>query len=83
MRRFCLFWLWTAAGDAAAAADSEASHAGRERFIEGWLTASLLFCVGPLTILGSLSDGLGGCLLYTSDAADERSRGDFGGGRII
>ncbi len=33
--------------------------AARERFIEGWLTASLLFCVGPLTILGSLSDGLG------------------------
>lgn len=32
---------------------------GRERFIEGWLSASLLFCVGPLTILGSLSDGLG------------------------
>lgn len=31
----------------------------RERFIEGWLTASLLFCVGPLTILGSLNDGLG------------------------
>lgn len=31
----------------------------RERFIEGWLTASLLFCVGPLAILGSLSDGLG------------------------
>lgn len=34
-------------------------HAERERFIEGWLTASLLFCVGPLTVLGSLSDGLG------------------------
>ena len=33
--------------------------AARERFIEGWLTASLLFCVGPLTILGSLDDGLG------------------------
>ncbi|MFI8523400.1 DUF554 domain-containing protein [Promicromonospora sukumoe] len=33
--------------------------AARERFIEGWLTASLLFCVGPLAILGSLSDGLG------------------------
>ncbi|KGN42720.1 DUF554 domain-containing protein [Knoellia aerolata] len=31
----------------------------REKFIEGWLGASLLFCVGPLTILGSLSDGLG------------------------
>jgi len=34
-------------------------HDARERFIEGWLSASLLFCVGPLTILGSLSDGLG------------------------
>jgi uncharacterized membrane protein YqgA involved in biofilm formation len=31
----------------------------RERFVERWLTTSLLFCVGPLTILGSLSDGLG------------------------
>lgn len=34
-------------------------HAARVRFIEGFLTASLVFCVGPLTILGSLSDGLG------------------------
>ena len=31
----------------------------RRRFVEGFVTASLLFCVGPLTILGSLSDGLG------------------------
>ncbi|MGI8701006.1 MAG: DUF554 domain-containing protein [Nocardioidaceae bacterium] len=31
----------------------------RRRFIEGFVAASLLFCVGPLTILGSLSDGLG------------------------
>lgn len=31
----------------------------RRRFIEGFLATSLLFCVGPLTILGSLSDGLG------------------------
>lgn len=31
----------------------------RHRFIEGFVTASLLFCTGPLTILGSLSDGLG------------------------
>lgn len=31
----------------------------RERFIEGFVSASLLFCVGPLAILGSLSDGLG------------------------
>jgi uncharacterized membrane protein YqgA involved in biofilm formation len=33
--------------------------AERRRFIEGFVAASLLFCVGPLTILGSLSDGLG------------------------
>ena len=32
---------------------------GRARFVEGFVSASLLFCVGPLTVLGSLSDGLG------------------------
>ena len=31
----------------------------RQRFIEGFVTASLIFCTGPLTILGSLNDGLG------------------------
>ena len=31
----------------------------RARFIEGFVSAALLFCVGPLTILGSLDDGLG------------------------
>ncbi len=31
----------------------------RSRFVEGFVTASLVFCVGPLTVLGSLSDGLG------------------------
>jgi len=31
----------------------------RERFIEAFVTSSLVFCVGPLTILGALSDGLG------------------------
>jgi len=31
----------------------------RARFVEGFVAASLVFCVGPLTILGSLSDGLG------------------------
>ena len=45
-----------AVGDAETHADADAA---RERFIEGWLSASLLFCVGPLAILGSLSDGLG------------------------
>ncbi len=41
------------------ATESGQDDTARERFIEGWLTASLLFCVGPLAILGSLSDGLG------------------------
>lgn len=41
------------------AAQAGPDRAARERFIEGWLTASLLFCVGPLAILGPLSDGLG------------------------
>jgi uncharacterized membrane protein YqgA involved in biofilm formation len=31
----------------------------RRRFVEGFVSASLVFCVGPLTILGSISDGLG------------------------
>jgi hypothetical protein len=30
------------------------------RFTRGFLTASLLFCVGPMTILGSINDGLSG-----------------------
>lgn len=35
----------------------EASAEGR--FIDGFVTASLVFCIGPLAILGSLNDGLG------------------------
>lgn len=31
----------------------------RRRFVDGFVTTSLLFCVGPLTVLGSLQDGLG------------------------
>jgi uncharacterized protein len=31
-----------------------------DKFILGFLTASLLFCVGPMTILGSIQDGLKG-----------------------
>lgn len=30
------------------------------RFMRGFLTASLVFCVGPMTILGSIQDGLTG-----------------------
>lgn len=31
----------------------------QHRFVEGFVSASLVFCVGPLTVLGSLQDGLG------------------------
>lgn len=34
-------------------------HEGGATFIEGFVTASLVFCVGPLAILGAVSDGLG------------------------
>ena len=33
--------------------------AGRRRFVNGFVTASLVFCVGPLTFLGALYDGMG------------------------
>lgn len=32
----------------------------QERFVCGFFTASLLFCVGPIAILGSIQDGLSG-----------------------
>jgi len=31
-----------------------------QRFINGFVTASLLFCIGPMAILGSIQDGLSG-----------------------
>lgn len=31
----------------------------RERFITGFVTASLVFCVGPLTFVGSIMNGMG------------------------
>jgi uncharacterized membrane protein YqgA involved in biofilm formation len=38
---------------------SGAGHESRARFIQGFVTSSLVFCVGPLTILGSINEGLG------------------------
>jgi uncharacterized protein len=32
---------------------------GESTFVEGFVSASMVFCVGPLTFLGALSDGLG------------------------
>lgn len=37
----------------------EAAAAQRDRFIQGFVTASMIYCVGPLTVLGALQDGLG------------------------
>ncbi len=34
--------------------------AGSGRFTEGFVTSSLVFCVGPMTVLGSIQDGLSG-----------------------
>jgi uncharacterized membrane protein YqgA involved in biofilm formation len=31
----------------------------RAQFVEGFVDSSLIFCIGPLAVLGSLSDGLG------------------------
>lgn len=47
-------WLETRVGSRAAAGASEGSIA------RAFVTASLVFCVGPLTILGSIQDGLTG-----------------------
>ncbi len=39
---------------------SKEQEDGTNRFVRGFLTASLLFCVGPIAILGSIQDGLSG-----------------------
>lgn len=38
---------------------ARATRSADSTFVEGFVTASLVFCVGPLAILGSISDGLG------------------------
>ena len=45
---------------------------GSEKFSEGRVTAFLLFCVGSLTILGTIQEGTGGSpdLLYTKSLMD-------------
>ena len=40
--------------------DSTSGVVTSTNFVHGFLTASLLFCVGPITILGSIQDGLTG-----------------------
>jgi len=42
------------------AGSGETDADGSSKFVRGFLTASILFCVGPMTILGSIQDGLTG-----------------------
>jgi uncharacterized membrane protein YqgA involved in biofilm formation len=37
----------------------EEADSRRARFIEGFVTSSLVFCIGPLTFVGSIQDGMG------------------------
>ncbi len=40
--------------------EAEAHPASQSRFLRGFLTASLLFCIGPMAILGSIQAGASG-----------------------
>ena len=40
--------------------EGTSGQAAQSRFVRGFLVASLLFCVGPIAILGSIQDGLTG-----------------------
>ncbi|WP_119067478.1 DUF554 domain-containing protein [Aggregatilinea lenta] len=51
-------WL-EARFSARTASDDAGTDDRRARFIQGFVTASLVFCVGPLTFLGSMQDGMG------------------------
>ncbi|MCL4239422.1 MAG: DUF554 family protein [Anaerolineae bacterium] len=52
-------WLQGRVQREAAGAGTASAHARQARFIEGFVTASLVFCVGPLTFVGSIQDGMG------------------------
>ena len=49
-----------------------AARSAGSTFVEGFVTASLTFCIGPLTILGSVADGVRGdaALLVVKSALD-------------
>ncbi len=59
-------------GGAGGGAGAAGGAVGGSRLSEGFFTATLLFCVGPLTVLGSIDDGLRGDidLLTTKSVLD-------------
>jgi len=48
------------AADQTSGAETRDAVTGTTQFSRAFLTASLVFCVGPMTILGSIQDGLSG-----------------------
>ncbi len=48
------------------------ARGGSAAFVTGFVTASLVFCVGPMTILGSIQEGISGNpdILYTKALLD-------------
>lgn len=55
-------WLQQRFAGKGTAIEGEGAHVdqtARVRFITGFVTASLLFCIGPLTFVGSMQDGMG------------------------
>jgi uncharacterized protein len=47
------------AGEALRARVASAAAEDHARFVDGFVVASTVFCVGPLTVLGAIEDGLG------------------------
>jgi hypothetical protein len=52
-------WLQTRVQGGAADGAPQGEQDARARFIQGFVTSSLVFCVGPLTFVGSMQDGMG------------------------
>jgi uncharacterized protein len=65
-------WVGPDSAPASARAGTESRPTGNERFTEGLVTAFLIFCIGPLTIVGALDDGLrhDHALLFTKATLD-------------
>lgn len=58
------------------------ARAGSGTFVSGYVTASLVFCVGPMTIVGSIQEGIGGGpeVLYTKAMLDGAASIPFAAG---
>ena len=52
-------WLAARVPGKSAAQTNDQTTDQRARLIDGFVTASLVFCIGPLTFVGSIQDGMG------------------------